>query len=209
MIAFAIAKSQLLALACLLWIVLVLPSVLCAVDCNTTEERKQIYLDTVFNDIGGATVFFKPCDCPEPPTTGTYQLPGFNPILLFPFAGLELPDATLPAIKCRITCDTNSNPDFELVSLVRVLFLTNNTDVQDDIIDFINESEANDLIRYWLEKGEKKNIYWSENHMILWMSSDYLLKQWRSQTIEGTNLKKLLLHFLSKKRFDCRLGLSK
>lgn len=65
---------------------------------------------------------------------------------------------------------TDGTADFELVQVVRILFLTNG---QYDSIALATFPQ----IPFWLTSGEQLWDYWSENHMCQWLSSDYLLHQ--------------------------------
>jgi hypothetical protein len=65
---------------------------------------------------------------------------------------------------------TSENVDFNLVKLIRVLFLTNG-EHENQILPVIN------TIPYWLNDGESLRQYWSENHIIMWTSSDWLLHE--------------------------------
>ncbi len=64
----------------------------------------------------------------------------------------------------------SDNPDFTMISLIRILFFTN---AYDSII--LPELQN---FSYWPEQGKAVDYcYWSENHMIMWLSTGYLLKQ--------------------------------
>lgn len=86
--------------------------------------------------------------------------------------------------------NTSSKGDFRLAQLVRVLFLT---DLYDDII----LPHLADL-DYWLTHGEDQYVYWSENHMILWTSSAYLMKQREGWEMDEY-MEKRLHHYLDLK----------
>ncbi len=64
----------------------------------------------------------------------------------------------------------SANPDFTMISLIRILFFT------EDYDDIILPALENFL--YWPVQGETiEYCYWSENHFIMWLSTAYLLKQ--------------------------------
>ncbi len=86
---------------------------------------------------------------------------------------------------------TKSTSDFDLVKLVRVLFLTNGT--QDSLI-----LPGIENIPYWLTKGDTLRGYWSENHMIMWMSCNFLLKE-KYGFAADTALETRLKHYLNLK----------
>ncbi|MCH9756959.1 MAG: hypothetical protein K0U37_07205 [Gammaproteobacteria bacterium] len=83
------------------------------------------------------------------------------------------------------------NRDFEINQLIRVLFLT-----KDSTCKILNTLKKQP---FWLTKGELERQYWSENHMILWMSSAWLLHEKFGWELSDTMLHKRLLHFLTLK----------
>jgi hypothetical protein len=83
---------------------------------------------------------------------------------------------------------TRSTSDFELVKLVRIMFLSAG---QYDSLIF----DAIDPIPFWLTKSDTLRGYWSENHMIMWMSSDWLLNQKYGKPIDP-DLENRLRHYL-------------
>jgi hypothetical protein len=84
-----------------------------------------------------------------------------------------------------------STSDFDIVKLVRVMYLTNGE--YDSII-----MNTLDTIPFWLTKSDTLRGYWSENHMIMWMSSDWLLHEKFGKTIDD-NLDNRLRHYLKMK----------
>jgi len=68
---------------------------------------------------------------------------------------------------------TRPTGDFELADLVRFLFLSD--DSYDDQV--LNGIQATTNGRMWITQGESQYNYWTENHIILWTSSAYLLRQ--------------------------------
>ncbi len=81
--------------------------------------------------------------------------------------------------------------DFQLVKLIRVLYLTNGD--YDNII-----LPAIDTVPFWLTKADTIRGYWSENHTIMWMSSDWLLHEKYGRAID-TALRTRLVHYLDLK----------
>lgn len=81
--------------------------------------------------------------------------------------------------------------DFQLVKLVRVMFLTNGD--YDNMI-----MAALDTVPFWLTKGDTVRGYWSENHTIMWMSSDWLLHEKFGKAIDS-GLRQRLVHYLNLK----------
>lgn len=83
------------------------------------------------------------------------------------------------------------NADFTIIKAVRFLYFTNGE--YDGIMLPIMKS-----IPYWLSQNEALRVYWSENHMIMWMSSQWLLKEkygWEADP----DLRKRLVHYLDLK----------
>jgi hypothetical protein len=81
--------------------------------------------------------------------------------------------------------------DFDIVKLIRVLYFTNGT-YDNQILPVLNS------VPYWLTKDEEQRTYWSENHHIMWMSSDWLLHERYGRAIDAT-LEQRLKHFLNMK----------
>jgi hypothetical protein len=86
---------------------------------------------------------------------------------------------------------SKSTADFDIVKLIRILFLTNGE--YDSII-----LKTLEPIPFWLEKNEDNREYWSENHMIMWMSSDLLLHEKYGKQVDS-NLIHRLKHYLNLK----------
>jgi len=86
---------------------------------------------------------------------------------------------------------TRSTIDFAIVQLVRVMFLGNGT-YDGQIVPQLN------LFPYWINYGDTLRGYWSENHMIMWMSSDWLIHERTGRPIDAT-LDQRLRHYLQLK----------
>ncbi len=65
---------------------------------------------------------------------------------------------------------TKYDPDFQIVELVRVLFYSDGL-YDEDILPVL------DGMPFWLNPGDTTRNYWTENHMIMWMSSEWLLHE--------------------------------
>jgi hypothetical protein len=78
--------------------------------------------------------------------------------------------------------------DFDIIEMIRILFLTNGT-YDSQILPVINS------VPYWINYGDTVRNYWSENHMIMWMSSDWLLHEKYGRPIDA-NLENRLKHYL-------------
>jgi len=85
----------------------------------------------------------------------------------------------------------NTTADFDIVKLIRVLCLSHG-EYDSMILPVLRP------IPFWLENDEDLRVYWSENHMIMWMSSDWILHEKYGKVIDST-LDKRLRHFLKLK----------
>lgn len=86
---------------------------------------------------------------------------------------------------------SNTTADFDIVKLIRILFLSHG-EYDSSILATLNP------IPFWLTKNENLRVYWSENHMIMWMSSDWLLHEKYNKPV-NSNLRSNLVHFLNLK----------
>lgn len=86
---------------------------------------------------------------------------------------------------------TRSTIDFKIVKLVRVLFLGNGA-YDSQILPELNK------VPYWYNYSDTLRGYWSENHMIQWMSSDWLLHESFGKNSDS-NLENRLKHYLQLK----------
>ena len=87
---------------------------------------------------------------------------------------------------------SSDKADFTLIKLIRILNLSDEYDEQ-----ITNGIIASD-VPLWLESGEESYIYWSENHMIMWLSSAWLLNEHHQSAIDPL-LRQRLVHFLELK----------
>lgn len=86
---------------------------------------------------------------------------------------------------------TRSTLDFLIVKMVRILYLSNG--------EYDNKIySALDTLPFWMNKGDTLYGYWSENHMIQWMSSDWLLHEKFNKPIDPA-LYDRLEHYLDLK----------
>ncbi len=105
------------------------------------------------------------------------------------YNGLPVDQPTLSSIVSTIS--TDNTIDFKIVQLVRVLFLSNGQyDAQ--LLPPLNS------IPYWLNNYDTVRNFWSENHMIMWTSSDWLLHEKYGRPVDPT-LHDRLLHYLQLK----------
>lgn len=90
--------------------------------------------------------------------------------------------------KFLLQMTSESVADFSLVQMIRVLYLTNG-EYDHKILPAVNQ------LRFWLEKGEDWLVHYTENHMSMWMSSEYLLHQKYGREMSA-DLVKRLKHYL-------------
>ena len=118
-------------------------------------------------------------------------LANFSPdaITIQAFQGVALDSAALHSMLSGIATGVTS--DFDIVKLIRILFFTNGS-YDNEILPVLNS------VPYWINYGDTVRNYWSENHMIMWMSSDWLLHERYGRAIDGT-LDARLRHYLELK----------
>jgi len=87
-----------------------------------------------------------------------------NKITLQAYRGLPIDTAALKELLAVLP--TKYDPDFQIVELVRVLFYSDGL-YDDDILPVLAK------IPFWLNDGDTIRNYWTENHMIMWMSMDF------------------------------------
>jgi hypothetical protein len=83
--------------------------------------------------------------------------------------------------------------DFYLAHLVRILYLSTDQDMQEDVVEQITKNQNSGKLPFWLQLNEKIHVYWSENHMILWLGSEYLVQQKSCEDAQLGFEKKILL----------------
>lgn len=92
---------------------------------------------------------------------------------------------------------TKDNSDFDLIFFIRLLYLLKNNNhpsFQSTFSTILNLFKDE---RFWLTKGEIAKCYWSENHMICYLSSWYLSNQLNN--ISDTQCNLLLTTYLETK----------
>jgi len=107
-------------------------------------------------------------------------------ITIQPYLNLSVDSATL--YQMLIGLSTKGTVDFDIVQLVRILYLSNGA-YDTVILPYLEP------IPFWLTKSDTLRGYWSENHMIQWMSSDWLLKEKYGKVVDA-NLDNRLRHYL-------------
>jgi hypothetical protein len=103
--------------------------------------------------------------------------------------GLPLDTSVLNSLLTSIP--TRSTSDFIIIEMIRILFLTNG-EYDSRILPVLNS------VPYWINYGDTLRGYWSENHMIMWMSSDWLLHERYNKSIDN-DLRNRLVHYLELK----------
>ncbi|MCP4110162.1 MAG: hypothetical protein GY749_32340 [Desulfobacteraceae bacterium] len=114
---------------------------------------------------------------------------GSTKMVIRAYEGLDLDADNLEA---HLQGTLNSkNPDFSIIRLVRILFFSDKYD--DEILPVLAS------FNYWLVKNEVDYSYNSENHLIMWMSSAWLLNQKYGWNVGGSTLEQRLRHYLKLK----------
>ena len=132
---------------------------------QTFEDRRQEYIDSAITNFNGSAI-----------TVQAYE-------------GVTVDQAELDHIYSEML--TRSTIDFQIVKLVRTMFLGGGT-YDSQIVPQLN------LVPYWVNYGDTLRGYWSENHMIMWMSSDWLIHERTGRPIDA-NLENRLKHYLQLK----------
>jgi hypothetical protein len=103
--------------------------------------------------------------------------------------GLPVPQSTIDYYLDRMA--NSGEFDFDLIEIVRVFYFTNG-EYESQLLPGILSGPN------WLTPNELKRVYWSENHIIMWTSSAYLLEQ-KYGNILIPDAKKLVEHWLDLK----------
>jgi hypothetical protein len=193
-------------------------------ESSPSELRKELFRSIVLDNYGDSVPL--PCSCAPPsdpaqfptipPATCAqdaqeYYIFNNTPVVdsrdpslpLWPYHGLPLPDGGLERVICRITCDRGTTQDFDVAQLVRILYLTTDPSDRTELIEKIQAMYDVGELPFWMQPGERNRVYWSENHMIMWMSSALLLEPVLDLTTynytASDSLRKRLMHFLDLK----------
>lgn len=103
--------------------------------------------------------------------------------------GLPVPQSTIDYYLDRMA--NSGEFDFDLIEIVRVFYFSNGQ-YESQLLPGILAGPN------WLTPNELKRVYWSENHIIMWTSSAYLLEQ-KYGNILIPDAKKLVEHWLDLK----------
>jgi hypothetical protein len=105
------------------------------------------------------------------------------------YRNVPVDSAQLQTMLNNLLAKTTS--DFDIIQLIRILFLsTGQYDAK--ILPLLED------IPFWINYNDTVRNYWSENHMIMWMGSDWLLHEKYNKPIDST-LHKRLVHYLDLK----------
>lgn len=110
-------------------------------------------------------------------------------LVLQAYRGLPLDTAMLNVILNRVP--TRETADFDIIHLIRILNFTNGT-YDARILPVL------DPIRFWINYGDTLHNYFSENHGVMWMGSDWLLHEKFNRPIDD-RLETRLKHYLQLK----------
>lgn len=105
------------------------------------------------------------------------------------FRNVPVDSAQLTTMLNNIATKTTS--DFDIIQLIRILYLSNGQ-YDSAILPVLNN------IPYWVNYNDTIRNYWSENHMIMWMSCDWLLHERYNKPIDS-DLRNRIVHFLDLK----------
>jgi hypothetical protein len=104
-------------------------------------------------------------------------------------ASMDIPEAAFADDLAELP--HKETADFALTKWLRVLNYTSGYD--DQILPVLAE------LPYWINKGDETRVYWSENHMIMWMSAAWLLHEREGWAMDD-NLRIRLVHWLNLKK---------
>ncbi len=111
--------------------------------------------------------------------------------VILAYEDLQLDEGYLKQIADSIQKRDNKNRDFDMMYYIRILFLT--SDYDNLILPVLQD------LQFWPVHGNSENTYNSENHMIMWTSSAYLLKQREGWEMDDL-LEERVKHFLDLKK---------
>lgn len=115
--------------------------------------------------------------------------PNNHAVTIQAYEGVAVDQQTLDEIYAEI--QTRSTIDFAIVQLIRVMMLSNGA-FDTEMIPVLNS------VPYWINHSDTVRGYWSENHMIMWMSSDWIIHEYTGRPADAT-LEQRLKHYLNLK----------
>lgn len=119
-------------------------------------------------------------------TAAAVSISNNNALILQAKTGVPVNMSVMMALAENIP--TKGTVDFDLVILMRVLCLSNGL-YADSLLPHMLS------VPYWVNYGDTLRGYWSENHMIMWMSTDWLLHERFGKPIDN-RLRTRLVHYL-------------
>lgn len=114
----------------------------------------------------------------------------FNSMVCQAYKGVPVNQETIDYLLNRL--ETSGEFDFNLVQIVRMFYFSNG-EYEPLLIPAMSK------IPLWLTPDESLRVYWSENHIIMWLSSAYLLRQKYGWENVPEDLDKMLNHWLDLK----------
>ena len=114
---------------------------------------------------------------------------GRDAITIQAYMGVPVDTPTLNYLLNGLT--SSVTPDFDIVQLLRVLLFQDSA-YHNKILPVLLE------VPYWINYGDTTRVFWSENHMSMWMSSDWLLHERYGKPIDPY-LRNRLVHYLQLK----------
>ena len=91
--------------------------------------------------------------------------------------GIPVNQSELSTILANVS--TRSTADFDIIKLIRILMFSHG-EYDSQILPVLAP------LPFWLEANEDNREYWSENHMIMWMASDWLLHEKYGKVVDST-----------------------
>ena len=142
---------------------------------STFEERRRIYIDNNKDCFNVNSLVLK-----------AYDNETMNNGLLN--------DCIVDYIKNK---DAKKDNDFGMLLLIRILYLTKQNNLEQNKTFFNTLFEIFKEQQFWLSKNESTECFWSENHMICYLSSWHLWNQYNNIIVDYCD--KLIHNFLDVK----------
>ncbi len=120
---------------------------------------------------------------------GAINKDGLDPAILKAYRNLPVEASLIEDEMANVS--EEGHLDFKLIKIMRLMYLTDGE--FDDII-----LDALEGIPFWLPDPENLREYWSENHMIMWMSANWLLHEKHDWEARPT-LRQNIVHYLDLK----------
>uniref|UniRef100_A0A6C0HB54 Uncharacterized protein n=1 Tax=viral metagenome TaxID=1070528 RepID=A0A6C0HB54_9ZZZZ len=110
-------------------------------------------------------------------------------LMLKAYMNEELPNDKLQQLYDEYSINKNNHKDtdFNLISLIRLLYLSRTNHMQHEDI-YLKYKDLLKNEKFWLSKNEQYQCYWSENHMICYLSSWHLWNQFNNITDDRCDL---------------------